>query len=95
LSGKSIARSSRGRLEKRVLVERGSYAIVKYIDLKTGEEIEGKRKIYLSSGERRWGLLLIKLREGDKYLAIPDHEVDKELYVYNEDTEGEERVFND
>ncbi len=92
---RSITRSSRGRLEQRILVERGVYTIVKYRDLKTGEEIGGKWKIYLKGPGGLRGYLMIRLKDGDRYLAIPDEDVDPETYVYNEAEDREEPLFPD
>ncbi len=91
-AGKSYTRSSRGKVERRILVEKGRYAIVKYLDVEKNEEVRGKFKIYLDSGGKRRGFLMIKLKEGNRYLAIPDDDVDPELYAYNPETGMEEPI---
>lgn len=92
---KSITVSSRGRREVRILVERGIYTIVKYMDLKTGKVIEGKFKIYLRHGDELKGYLMIPLKEKGKYLSFEDRDVKKDAYVYNLEDDIEEPLFKD
>ncbi len=90
---KSVTKSSRGRPEGRILVKRGEFGMVKYFDLSKGRVIENKFKIYLKSKDGVVGYLFIKLKEEGKYLVFEDKEVDKDIYVYNEDTGEEEPLF--
>ena len=92
---KSITISSRGKPEIRVLIERGIYTKVKYVDLKSGKEIKGKFKIFLKSYDKEVGYLMIPLKEKGKYLAFEDLDVKKDAYVYNAEADEEEPLFID
>ncbi len=91
---KSLTVSSKGRVEVRSLVERGSYTIVEYRDPETMKTVENKFKIYLRNdrGELR-GYLMIPLKGENKYLAIEDKNPKKNLYVYNVEKGTEELMF--
>jgi|Deesub1362A_J573_1020465.scaffolds.fasta_scaffold00003_381 hypothetical protein len=91
---KSLTVSSKGRVEARVLVERGVYTIVEYRDPETMEVVEKKFKIYLRSedGVVR-GFLMIPLKGGNRYLGIEDTRPKQDLYVYNVDKGYEEPLF--
>ena len=91
---KSLTVSSKGRVEARVLVERGVYTIVEYRDPKTMKVVEKKFKIYLRNddGVVR-GFLMIPLKGGNRYLGIEDRQPKQDLYVYNIDTDSEEPLF--
>ncbi len=92
-ASKSVTISSKGKPEVRVLGERGRYCRVYYRDLSTGRDIPNKFKIYLESGGRIVGYLFIKLKEEGKYLVFEDRNVDKDLYVYNLESDSEEPMF--
>ena len=92
---RSITISSRGKKEVRILEERGTYTIVRYMDLKTGRMIEGKFKIYLKSGDKLRGFLMIPLKDKGKYLSIEDSDVKRDAYVYNLERDDEEPIFID
>jgi len=89
-----MTRSKKGKLEIRTLESRGSYVIWKYLDPKTLEPANKKKKLMLrsESGELV-EYFIVPLNDPSRAMLITSHPDEKERQIWNKSEQTAEEIW--